>query len=81
VEINKNMLMYDFAFFMNREQERMCLCELPYSCMNAFFFFFLPAQVSELSITGRDQTAYTVHDGYCMFPQSCDLRTETARSL
>jgi hypothetical protein len=46
-----------------------------------FFFFLLPAQVTKLSITGRDQTGYTVHAGYCMFPQSCDLRTETAGSL
>jgi hypothetical protein len=46
-----------------------------------FFFFLLPAQVSELSITGRDQTGYTVHAGFCMFPQSCDLRTEIAGSL
>jgi hypothetical protein len=46
-----------------------------------FFFFLLHAQVSELSITGRDQTGYTVYAGYCMFPQSCDLRTETAGSL
>jgi hypothetical protein len=44
-------------------------------------FFLLPAQVSELSITGRDQTEYTLHAGFCMFPQSCDLRTETAGSL
>jgi hypothetical protein len=36
---------------------------------------------SILSITGRDQTGYTVHAGFCMFPQSCDLRTETAGSL
>jgi hypothetical protein len=46
-----------------------------------FFFFLLPAQVSELSITGRDKTGYTVYAGYCVFPQSCDLRTETAGSL
>jgi hypothetical protein len=46
-----------------------------------FFFFLLPSQVSELSITGRDQTGYTVYAGYCMFPQFCDLRTETAGSL
>jgi hypothetical protein len=46
-----------------------------------FFFFLLPAQVSELSLTGRDQTGYTVHAGFCMFPQSYDLRTETAESL
>jgi hypothetical protein len=37
----------------------------------------VPAQVSELSITGRDQTGYTVYAGYCMFPQSCDTRTHT----
>jgi hypothetical protein len=45
-----------------------------------FFFFLLPAQ-AQLSITGRNQTGYTVHAGFCMFPQSCDLRTETAGSL
>jgi hypothetical protein len=28
---------------------------------------------SILSITGRDQTGYTVYAGFCMFPQSCDL--------
>jgi hypothetical protein len=27
------------------------------------------------------QTGYTVHAGFCMFPRSCDLRTETAGSL
>jgi hypothetical protein len=50
-----------------------------------YVLLFLPnsfsAQVSELSITGWDQTGYTVHAGYCMFPQSCDLRAETAESL
>jgi hypothetical protein len=49
-------------------------------CIQSIIFFLLPAQVSELSITGRDQTGYTVYAGYCMFPQSCDLRTETAGS-
>jgi hypothetical protein len=34
-----------------------------------------------LSITGRDQTGYTVHAAFCMFLQSCDLRTESAGSL
>jgi hypothetical protein len=52
---------------------------------NSFFFFsfFLPftRPSSILSITGRDQTGYTVRGGFCMFPQSCDLRTETAGSL
>jgi hypothetical protein len=55
-----------------------------FHCFDFFFFFFfflLSAQVSELSITGRDQTRYTVHADFCMFPQSCDLRTETAGSL
>jgi hypothetical protein len=36
---------------------------------------------SFLSITGRVQTGDTVHAGFCMFPQSCDLRTENAGSL
>jgi hypothetical protein len=62
------------------------VCASQWQCLSVrhlfFFFFFLsPAQVSELSITGRDQTGYTVYAGYCMFPQSCDLRTETAGSL
>jgi hypothetical protein len=57
---------------------RVCVCVYVFFF---FFFFLLPAQVSELSITGRDQTGYTVYAGYCMFPQSCDLRTETAGSL
>jgi hypothetical protein len=45
------------------------------------FFFLFTSPSSILSITGRDQTGYTVHAGFCMFPQSCDLRTETAGSL
>jgi ankyrin repeat protein len=46
-------------------------------------FFLLPFSrpSSILSITSRDQTGYTVHAGFCLFPQSCDLRTETAGSL
>jgi hypothetical protein len=42
---------------------------------------FNSLKLNMLSITGRDQTGYTVHAGFCMFPQSCDLRTETAGSL
>jgi hypothetical protein len=42
---------------------------------------FNPPKLNMLSITGRDRTGYTVHAGFCMFPQSCDLRTETAGSL
>jgi hypothetical protein len=42
---------------------------------------FNPLKLNMLSITGRDQTGYNVHAGFNMFPQSCDLRTETAGSL
>jgi hypothetical protein len=43
---------------------------LPFTCPNSI-----------LSITGRVQTGDTVYTGFCMFPQSCDLRTEIAGSL
>jgi DNA-directed RNA polymerase beta subunit len=35
---------------------------------------------SILNIIIRDQTGCTVHAGFCMFPQSCDLHTEIAGS-
>jgi hypothetical protein len=34
--------------------------------------FLRPSSI--LSITGRDQTGYTVDAGFCMFPQSCDAQ-------
>jgi hypothetical protein len=51
------------------------------SITKKIFFFLFTCPSSILSITGRDQTGYTVHAGFCMFPQSCDLHTETAGSL
>jgi hypothetical protein len=50
-------------------------------CPGQPIFAFNPPKLNMLSINGRDQTGYTVHAGFCMFPQSCDLRTETAGSL
>jgi hypothetical protein len=81
---------FEFEFDFKFEFEYSYLCEQFFFQAKSlwrhvfcpfFFFFLLPAQVSELSITGRDQTGYTVYAGYCMFPQSCNLRIETAGSL
>jgi hypothetical protein len=37
---------------------------------SSFFFFTRPSSILSTHITGRDQTGYTVHAGFCMFPQS-----------
>jgi hypothetical protein len=56
---------------------------LPADVLQKILLLLLPFTCSSsiLSITGRDQTGYTVYADFCMFPQSCDLRTETAGSL